>query len=173
MSGLGSARSIVELTQRVAEDGVDAVLSELGRFLLVGEIDQHEASSWAFATSTMISPAVATQLGVGFDFDRGLVYAIEKRTATFPNVILLGRSRSNDVQIEHHSISKLHARIHLADDAFELEDAGSLNGTWVGGVRVEQPITVSSGDRIGFGVREFTVQRSRTFVDVLRRIGPL
>ena len=167
----GSVIPIIELTQRVAEQGTEAVLATLGRFVLVGETDQEEASSWAFATSTMVSPAVAADLGAGFDYERGVVYVIEKRTATFPHVILLGRSRSNDVQIEHHSISKLHARIRMADEAFELEDAGSLNGTFVGPDRITSPVTVSSGDRIGFGVREFTVQKSERFVQVLRRIG--
>ena len=173
MNELRAPIPLVELTRRISEVGADAVLADFGAFLLVGETDQEEGSGWAFATSAMVSPSVATELGAGFDFDRGVVHVIEKRTTTFPNVILVGRSRSNDVQIEHHSISKLHARIRLKGDAFELEDAGSMNGTWVAGQRVEAPITVGSGDRIGFGVREFTVQRSKVFVDVLRRIGPV
>lgn len=169
----GSGIPIVTLANEIADRGADAILAELGSFALVGEIDLEEEKAWAFSTAVMVAPNLADQVGPGFDFDRGIVYPLVKRTARFPTVILVGRSSSNDVQIAHHSVSKLHARIRVSGDVFEIEDAGSLNGTFAGETRLTGPVTMTAGDRVGFGTQDFFVHASAKLVDVLRRIGRL
>ncbi len=169
----GSGIPIVALANQVAEEGADAVLARLGTFALVGVVDEEEQAGWSFSTSAMVAPALADQIAAGFDFDKGIVYPLVKRTKRFPNVLLVGRSSSNDVQIAHHSVSKLHARIRLLGDVFEVEDAGSLNGTFAGEARLTGPVTMTAGDRLGFGLRDFMVHASAKLVDVLRRVGPL
>lgn len=173
MNAGGSGISIVTLANDVADRGAEAVLAQLGPFVLVGEIDLEEEKAWAFSTSVMVAPQLADQVGPGFDFDKGIVYPLVKRTARFPNVILVGRASSNDVQIAHHAVSKLHARIRLHEGVFEIEDAGSLNGTFAGETRIEGTVTMTAGDRVGFGTRDFMVHASAKLVDVLRRIGRL
>ena len=54
------------------------------------------------------------------------------------DVITLGRSDSCAVVIAHPIVSRLHARIELQHDRYLLFDAGSANGTFVNGVRIEQ-----------------------------------
>ncbi len=55
--------------------------------------------------------------------------------------ILVGRDPSCDVVIEHKSISRKHATIHLGDPLF-VEDMGSSNKTKVGGV------AIAAGNRV-------------------------
>ena len=172
MIGKESPFSIVWLAERVDQEGSERVREQLGPYVLVGEHTGEDDGSWTFATSTMVNPKVAKALGVGFDFDRGVVHALEKRTSTFAKVILVGRATSNDVRVDHYSVSKLHARIRLVEGGFTLEDAGSRNGTWLKGAQIDSVVTVKPGDRVGFGTCDFTVHESAAFVDVLRRIGP-
>ncbi|MBX3274042.1 MAG: FHA domain-containing protein [Sandaracinaceae bacterium] len=172
MSRRDHGLSIVRVADEAAREGA-ALVARLGRFVLVGQLDEDEPAGWSFSTSAMVSPTVAAEVGAGFDFERGVVYPLLKRTPTFPSVLLVGRASSNDVCIQHHSISKLHARIRLREDAFDVEDAGSLNGTFVGETRIERPVTVAPGDRLGFGTRDFVVHASARLVEVLARIGPI
>ncbi|NMO14071.1 FHA domain-containing protein [Pyxidicoccus fallax] len=45
--------------------------------------------------------------------------------------LTVGRSRDNDVVLQHASVSKLHARFTLKAGQWWLADAGSLNGTFM------------------------------------------
>lgn len=51
---------------------------------------------------------------------------------------LLGRSPDCDIVLIDLRVSRRHARIVAEDDAIVIEDAGSANGTWVDGERVER-----------------------------------
>jgi len=163
---------ILWLAGEVHERGREAVLDRLGRFVLVGVGAEEEPAGWAFATSTMVSPALAHRVGLGFDFERGIVIPLVKRTPTFPNVILIGRSSSNDVRIDDPSVSKLHARVRLIRGGFDLEDAGSRNGTWVDDKEIQTGVAVGHGDRVRFGQRSFRVHDAADLVELLERIGP-
>jgi DNA-binding NtrC family response regulator len=48
-------------------------------------------------------------------------------------------------------VSSVHARIEAVDDAYELTDEGSMNGTYVDGVRVEAPLRLREGAVLFFG----------------------
>jgi len=163
---------ILWLAGEVHDRGREEVLAELGEYVLVGETTEDEPKAWAFATSGMVSPAIAQQVGLGFDFERGVVIPLVKRTSTFPHVILIGRARSNDVRIDDPSVSKLHARARIIRGGFDLEDAGSRNGTWVDEKDIQTGIAVGRGDRVRFGQRAFMVHEAAELVDLLERIGP-
>jgi two-component system, NtrC family, response regulator AtoC len=45
--------------------------------------------------------------------------------------LTIGRSRSADLQIDHHSLSRAHVRLHL-EPPLRIEDLGSTNGTSIG-----------------------------------------
>jgi transcriptional regulator with PAS, ATPase and Fis domain len=52
--------------------------------------------------------------------------------------IVLGRSEKSDVRIDDPSITRMHAKLHLAGgDRMEIEDLGSVNGTRVRDKRLE------------------------------------
>lgn len=67
------------------------------------------------------------------------------------DVTTLGRSDTCGVVIPLPLISRLHARIELQHDRYLLVDAGSANGTFVNGKRIDQPIQLSTGDEIWLG----------------------
>lgn len=163
---------ILWLAGEVHERGREAVLERLGAYVLLGETTEDEPAGWAFATSAMVSPELAQRVGLGFDFERGVVLPLVKRTITFPNVILIGRSSSNDVRIDDPSVSKLHARARMIPGGFDLEDAGSRNGTWVDEREISTGVAVGRGDRVRFGQRAFMVHEAAELVGLLERIGP-
>ncbi len=73
--------------------------------------------------------------------------------------VLIGRGDAADVRIDHPSISRQHARLHLGP-AISIEDLGSSNGTRVGDRRLgaNQSIEVAAGDVIEIGTAMLTVQ---------------
>jgi DNA-binding winged helix-turn-helix (wHTH) protein len=73
------------------------------------------------------------------------------------DVITLGRSDSCAVVIAHPIVSRLHARIELQHDRYLLFDAGSANGTFVNGTRIEQGHQLSTGDTIWLGSEDATL----------------
>lgn len=113
-------------------------------------IDDSERSSVASPPPEHKDRAVVTVLsGPG----QGVVGLIGRDGVT------LGRSDIADVVIPDPSLSRVHARIHCeqtdAGCVYMLEDAGSTNGTYVGTDRVEQPMRLHDGMRIGLGKRTF------------------
>src|SRR5580704_9883848 len=65
--------------------------------------------------------------------------------------VVVGREAPSDVIIHDECLSRRHARFTLVDaDAVAVEDLGSLNGTKIGGDRVEQA-TLRSGDQVMLG----------------------
>jgi DNA-binding winged helix-turn-helix (wHTH) protein len=78
----------------------------------------------------------------------------EERILLRQDVTTLGRSDSCAVVIPHPIVSRLHARIELQHDRYLLFDAGSANGTFVNGERIEHGRNLSTGDTIWLGSSE-------------------
>ena len=73
------------------------------------------------------------------------------------SVLVLGRQAA-DLVIEDAQVSRRHASVRPAGDALEVEDHGSLNGTWVNGARVDGTIRLAPGDRVRVGDTTFEVE---------------
>ncbi|MDJ0726163.1 MAG: FHA domain-containing protein [Prochloraceae cyanobacterium] len=84
---------------------------------------------------------------------------------TAKNTIYIGRPNEElPVQVDLSDledadiISRVHAAIHVEDDRFFLEDAGSANGTWLNGEQLKPGIRfrklLKSGDEIAFGKKQ-------------------
>jgi hypothetical protein len=68
---------------------------------------------------------------------------------TFPlnrDLMRIGRAPQNEIPIDAKSISRFHCQIKRLGDQLLIEDLESTNGTFVNGVRVQQPIPLSVGD---------------------------
>jgi hypothetical protein len=79
-----------------------------------------------------------------------LVYETEGRRVTFAleqDQVTIGRSADNDVIIRDGLVSRRHAKVHRAGDAWRVTDLGSSNGTRVNG-RDPQHHDLRDGDRI-------------------------
>lgn len=64
---------------------------------------------------------------------------------------VIGRGAECQVCLDDEFVSQLHARIFRAGEAYMLEDLGSTNGTYVNGSRINYPVGLRHGDRIGIG----------------------
>jgi DNA-binding winged helix-turn-helix (wHTH) protein len=84
----------------------------------------------------------------------------DERILLRQDVTTLGRSDSCAVVLAHPIVSRLHARIELQHDRYLLFDAGSANGTFVNGARIEQGHQLSTGDTIWLGSEEATLDFS-------------
>jgi hypothetical protein len=85
----------------------------------------------------------------------------------YPSMIMLGRTENNDIVVGDTSISKFHAFFRIAPGKIEVADAGSRNGTFVGGQKLEpkQLALVKPGDRVRFARLPFQVLDASTCWD--------
>lgn len=72
----------------------------------------------------------------------------------------IGRDPSNQIVLQHATISRRHAKIIAEGGGFRLEDLGSANGSFVNDKSVGASVTLAHGDVIRFGEVEFTFQRT-------------
>jgi protease PrsW len=75
--------------------------------------------------------------------------------------IQVGRTLNNEFVIEHPSVSKRHARVTAGDQNFELEDLGSMNGTFVNGKRVSKAM-LEDGCEVRFGRANFVYRSAHS-----------
>lgn len=148
--------------------GTEHLLRRLGQFALVGSVALGDSvdSSWSFTTDVR-APSGARP-AARIDLAEAAVYPVLKRSSTFfPTTILVGRASSNDVVLDHPSVSKLHARLRLTDHGFWVEDAGSQNGSSLDGEPITEPVVAEPGDQLQFGDLAFLVLDSRTLAGQL------
>jgi hypothetical protein len=63
----------------------------------------------------------------------------------------VGRSAESDVHLADPQASRLHATIEKLRDGYVISDQGSRNGTFLSGVRLEDPARLRNGDLIKIG----------------------
>lgn len=78
---------------------------------------------------------------------------------TYDQSIIVGRSRSCDVQLDDSRMSSRHCRIHLKGDVLEIIDLDSKNGIYINGIRVENS-QLFVGDKLKIGKTLATLEES-------------
>jgi serine phosphatase RsbU (regulator of sigma subunit) len=63
----------------------------------------------------------------------------------------IGRQGDSAVYLESLAVSRQHARIRRRDGGFVVEDAGSSNGTYVNGRRIQGPVPLTERDTLQIG----------------------
>jgi DNA-binding response OmpR family regulator len=66
-------------------------------------------------------------------------------------VVTMGRAPECDLVLDYSYISRVHARIEQTREQYLLVDAGSTNGTFINGRRVQEMQVLESGDQIAMG----------------------
>ncbi|MCU0256278.1 MAG: SpoIIE family protein phosphatase [Vicinamibacterales bacterium] len=69
----------------------------------------------------------------------------------FEHSLVVGRSKTVDLQIDDASVSRRHASLTAEGNAYRLVDLGSANGTDLNGRPVSAPTPVADGDTIAVG----------------------
>ena len=81
--------------------------------------------------------------------------------------VMVGRASSNGLHLEHAAVSRKHARFHLAEDGWHLEDLDSSHGTWLNGRRITggERARVGPGDVIQIRPWALIVRKARNNFD--------
>lgn len=74
-------------------------------------------------------------------------WLVEKERTT------LGRWPDNDVVLPDRLVSRHHAQIRRVGTQYLLEDCGSTNGTFLNGVKIDEPSSLQDGDAIQINPR--------------------
>ena len=67
------------------------------------------------------------------------------------SIMGIGRLDSADIPIPHKSVSRQHARILPTPSGFDVEDLGSVNGTWLNDRQIADRTPLSNGDQLMIG----------------------
>ena len=70
----------------------------------------------------------------------------------------LGRASPADLVVESALVSRVHCRLNATDEALEVEDLESTNGTYVNDTRVSRA-RLAHGDRLRIGRLNLAVER--------------
>ena len=86
-----------------------------------------------------------------------------------PSANVLGRDPDAAVWFDRPGVSRQHARITIEGDRAVLEDLGSTNGSWLGGVRLDAPVPLTDGDEIRLGpvTVTFRIRRSPPSTEII------
>lgn len=76
-------------------------------------------------------------------------------------VATLGRDVNNAIVVEDEFVSAAHATLTFRGRAWYVEDAGSTNGTFVNGNRIDELSPVAFGDELQLGQVRFRLDRAR------------
>ena len=60
---------------------------------------------------------------------------------------------------EDPRVSKVHCAIVIRRDALYLKDMGSRNGTYLNGIRIQEPAVIQKDDIIGMGGTQIEVKK--------------
>ena len=73
-------------------------------------------------------------------------------------VLVLGRGAGCDILLEDQEVSRRHAEVHFVSGQVSIADAGSMNGTFVNGMRIQGIQALLPGDQIRVGATVFLLQ---------------
>jgi DNA-binding response OmpR family regulator len=76
---------------------------------------------------------------------------LPKESILEADVYTLGRSPLCQIVVQRSIVSRLHAKIEREGPRYQLVDAGSANGTFLNGKRLQAPHVLSDRDLIGLG----------------------
>lgn len=118
---------------------------------------------WESAGSEELRERLVLETLTGFPSNRPrtgdpLVFEVKKggnKANAFAMGITIGRTGANDIAIDDANVSRFHAWIQqdARTGEWQLVDAESKNGTWIGPLRLapNRPETIHSGARLRFG----------------------
>lgn len=165
--------SVATETLRLADLADDTITT----WVLIGQLPADD-DGWNYRTSavkTIRAISSATGEIEAFLDEAFGAWPLKKASdaQAFASTILVGRASTNDVCLQHQSISKLHARLRLVGDDVVASDAGSSNGTIVNGLALKEgeELTLKSGDLVRFGecaLQLFAPEHLRRLLRTLR-----
>lgn len=81
----------------------------------------------------------------------------EGRTLEIEGEVAIGRENA-DFVVPDSEMSRRHAVLRAVERGVEVEDLGSMNGTFVNGERIASPVTLTSSGSVRMGVTEMEIE---------------
>jgi hypothetical protein len=174
MDGPQPLTELIELAHKLTQEGF---AERVGAWVFVGAPTNVSHDEWSYRTLSSRTVQDTSKDGELIVLrDSNVVHRLKKKKpGPFADTVLIGRSSSNDVVIEHASVSKLHARAKLdADGSPSLSDAGSSNGTRVSGdeLGAGEPRPLKVGDVVTFGSCSYHTLDTERLYSMLQRFKP-
>ena len=128
----------------------------------------------AFRTQVLTKSQINRAGGGGSEegSDVAVVPVTKRMADAFQAFIWVGRESRCDVPLPFDSVSKLQAQfVKKTNGEYELIDAGSTNGTFVNGTRLERNkgVPIKSGQKVRFGKVEALFLNPEAFWDELAK----
>ncbi|WP_344213516.1 DUF1707 and FHA domain-containing protein [Kribbella sancticallisti] len=76
--------------------------------------------------------------------------------------VRIGRGPGATLRMADISVSRFHAELRPTEDGWLLRDLGSMNGTYLNGLRITTPTQVRAGDHVRFGSTSYRLTWSDT-----------
>ncbi|MBL8955452.1 MAG: FHA domain-containing protein [Myxococcaceae bacterium] len=129
--------------------------------------DEDSSSGHRLRTSSGIT---ATVIGQGDP----VVAVLEKsKDNVFQRRVTMGRTTNNDIVLDDASVSRFHGWLQQDDGSgkWTLTDAGSKNGTWVQGSKLnaKKPVILENAARVRVGNLELTYYSAAGFRAVIAK----
>lgn len=121
---------------------------------------------------TLDDEGLAALLGDPLDRTH-VAFLVKSERNPFGNIISVGRAATNDVCIDHSSISKVHAVFTCVGASWKVSDRNARNGLYVNRVQVDPGATVplEDGALIAFGTQvEGTFHTARGLFNFLELV---
>ena len=150
-----------------------AFRDRLSRFIFVGDPEQEATDEWQFMTAYGDASQPTDDPGIR-NCRAFLIRRRPQSASPREDVILVGRSSTNDIRVHHGSVSKLHARIHLGEGGdVAIADATSRNGTFHNGEKLEagKQVSLQHGDVVVLGslmLRVLATDRLHRILSMMR-----
>lgn len=141
----------------------DRFCAACGSALIAADIDQTGAISSIQGPPTGTGPAAALGTGIHRELPAGAALLIVHKGPSEGSEFLLpadadiigvGRSPESDVFLDDVTVSRRHAEFRRGADGWSVRDVGSLNGTYVNRVRVDDQ-RLQGGDEVQVGKFRF------------------
>ena len=170
-SGQAALRRVNSYLKQRREEPRHKFLEDHREPVLVVSLGAAEEDDGAFRTQVVTkSQAVGAAEAEGPDV--AVVPVVKRMADAFQAFIWVGRESRCDVALPFESVSKLQAQfVKKPNGEFELIDAGSTNGTFVDGQRLERNkgVPIKSGQRVRFGKVEALFLAPEAFWDELAK----
>lgn len=74
------------------------------------------------------------------------------------NIKTMGRAPRADFRVDAALVSRVHCRLTAGATELEVTDLDSTNGTLINGARIDGPVRLNHGDRLGVGKVELLIE---------------
>lgn len=133
------------------DDESTSALPKPGRYRTPVELDEELPPS--YASDDMAEPGFSpASLYVERGPGAGQLSPVKQ------GVLIVGRSSSATVRLQHPSISRRHAQVTRRGERFFVKDLGSQNGTYVNQVRIDREAEIFAGDELVIGTSQLRLR---------------